>query len=110
MENLNKENFFNDLMKKCPKTVDSFCKWIDEYKKNVNWNKLFNSDSNWQDADGKNALAPKFHEIPIEMQVGILSRFFIEKYDGALITVVWEFDLIKHEVESEFLNLEKQLK
>jgi hypothetical protein len=73
--NLNKENFWNPLMVKCPYAVGLFCEWIDEYKKKVNWNKLFNSDSDWQDMYGKNAPAPKFHDIPFSMQVGIIELF-----------------------------------
>lgn len=78
-KNLNKENFFNTCMQKCPKSTQAFCDWIDKYKKANKWKQLFNSDSNWQDSDGKNAPAPKFHEIPWEMQFGILIQFFSTK-------------------------------
>ncbi len=74
--NLNRVQFFDPLHEKCPASVDVFCKWIDKYKKAAGWNKLFNSDSNWQDSDGKNAPAPKFHDLPWEMQFGILLNFF----------------------------------
>ena len=82
MDNLTKENFFNALREKHPQAVEFFCRWIDEYKKSVNWNKLFNSDSDYQDANGKNAPAPKFHELPFEMQNGIIARFELEMYNG----------------------------
>lgn len=68
---LTKENFWNKMMEDFPKATKSFCKWIDEYKKNVGWNGLFNSNSDYQDANGKNAKAPKFHDLPYAMQHGI---------------------------------------
>ena len=78
MENLNKENFWNEMHEKYPNSMDAFCKWIDNYKKIVNWNVLFNSDSEWQDANGRNAPAPKFHDLPLAMQVGIWNQFMQE--------------------------------
>lgn len=79
MNSLTKENFWNELHEKYPKSVQQFCDWIDKYKKKVDWNKLFNSDSDWQDANGKNAPAPKFHDLPIAMQIGILLQYMSEK-------------------------------
>jgi hypothetical protein len=73
--NLSKENFWNDLFDKYPDAVKIFCKWIDKYKKRNKWNTLFNSDSDWQDVNGKNAPAPKFHDLPYAMQIGILIEF-----------------------------------
>ncbi|MEQ8685467.1 MAG: hypothetical protein RIE86_09245 [Imperialibacter sp.] len=75
MENLTKENFFDGMMIKYPDAMKIFCDWIDEYKKRVNWKRLFNSDSNWQDEKGKNAPAPKFHDLPIAMQYGVWLHF-----------------------------------
>lgn len=69
MENLGKENFWNEMMERCPKAVDVFCKWIDGYKKKVGWTKLFGA-------------SVKFHDVPYEMQMGIMNRFFIETYAG----------------------------
>lgn len=82
MENLNKENFWNKLRERFPDAVDFFCKWIDDYKKEVGWNDLFNSNSDYQNADGKNAQAPKFHDLPFEMQNGILARFELELFNN----------------------------
>lgn len=61
--NLTKENFFNHLMVKCPLSVQCFCNWVDEYKRQVKWAKLFREEI-------------KFHDIPWEMQFGILMDFF----------------------------------
>lgn len=78
MQNLNKENYFNQLKEKYPKAMELFCQWIDKYKQTADWNELFNSSSEWQSADGKNAPAPKFHDLPYELQYGLLLRFFAE--------------------------------
>ncbi len=69
MENLNKENFWNALMAKYPKAVEHFCNWIDEYKNEVKWNDIF----------GKNV---KFHDLPFEMQNGIIARYELELYNN----------------------------
>jgi len=71
VENLGKENLWNELHDKFPDAVDHFCKWIDKYKKEVNWNVLFNESDN-------GAPAPKFHDLPFEMQTGILARYELE--------------------------------
>lgn len=77
MQNLNKENFWNDLHTKYPEAVELFCKWIDKYKTEVGWDELFNQ------AGLPNEDKPvKFHNIPFEMQNGILARFDIECYNG----------------------------
>lgn len=78
MENLNKENFWNEAYEAFPTATKVFCDWIDKWKKDNHWNKLFNSDSNWQDKNGKNAKAPKFHDLPLEMQIGIWLAFEID--------------------------------
>lgn len=80
MEKLTKENFWNALYEKFPGQVQQFCNWIDEYKKRVGWNLLFNSDSEYQNARGKNAPAPKYHDLPIAMQWGIFQQFCSENH------------------------------
>lgn len=80
---LTKENFFNEMMEQYPNAMKLFCEWIDEYKKTINWNKLFNdsySRTNVQRASNGEIChidfsAPKFHEIPYDMQVGIWIGF-----------------------------------
>lgn len=79
MINLNKENFWNELHAKYPDAVDLFCKWIDKYKVEVGWDELFNQ------AGMPNEDKPvKFHDIPFEMQNGIIARFDIECFNGML--------------------------
>lgn len=70
MENLNKENLFNELFEKHPKGTKHFCDWVDGYKKRVGWNALF--------GDSFGNPAPKFHDLPFDFQVGIILRFILE--------------------------------
>ncbi len=91
MENLNKENFWNALHTKYPQAVDKFCKWIDEYKKEVGWDAFFANEGFTEEMTGMpptetttiivGPRSPqiKFHHIPIEWQYGILQRFFGEE-------------------------------
>lgn len=41
MKSLTKENFWNELTEDHPSAMDAFCKWIDEYKKRINWSPAF---------------------------------------------------------------------
>lgn len=72
MESLN-ENFWNDLKSKYPNEMKVFYDWIDEYKQKVEWNKLFNHGSPHYAAMGWHN--PKYHDLPIAMQVGIFMQF-----------------------------------
>jgi hypothetical protein len=65
MERLDKE-FFEDMEGKCPFAIDVFKKWIDEYMDRIH--RPMNDMS--------------FYDLPIEMQQGIMNRFFIETYAG----------------------------
>lgn len=67
MSNLNKENFWNAMHDECPEAVEKFCVWIDDYKLLVGWRGLFGDKV-------------KFHDLPYEMQMGIMNRFFIEVF------------------------------
>lgn len=72
MFNWNKENLFNALQKRFPEALAEFCQWIDDYKNEVGWHDLCQYST-------------KFHDLPKEMQIGIIMRFSIEmaiKYDG----------------------------
>ena len=69
MENLGIENFWNDMSKEYPLAVVRFKTWIDAYKKIVKWEELFGNKI-------------KFHDLPYEMQMGIMNRFFIESFAG----------------------------
>jgi hypothetical protein len=67
--NLGKDNFWNEMHGKYPAAVELFKEWIDGYKKEVEWRSLFRPEV-------------KFHDIPYEMQMGIMNRFFIEAFAG----------------------------
>lgn len=74
MNNLNKENFWDEMEEKYPAAMHVFKGWIDLYKKEVKWDELF----------GEDILDPvKFHDIPFDMQVGILMRFSSEIFHGS---------------------------
>jgi hypothetical protein len=67
-ETLTKENFWNEVMATYPNATKLFCDWIDEYKKEIEWDYLF--------ANGIINRKPiKFHDIPHAMQQGIWIEF-----------------------------------
>lgn len=63
-ESLTKENFWDELFIKLPNSKDIFNKWLDDWKRKSKWKTMF--------------FVTKFHEIPIEMQYGILLQFMME--------------------------------
>lgn len=71
MVGLTKENFWNELQIKYPDAMKAFGKWIDDYKASVGWGDLFPN-------------GVKFHDLPFEMQNGILARFDIECSKGIM--------------------------
>lgn len=97
-EVLTKENFWNDLYDAYPEAMRVFCEWIDEYKKRVNWDTLFADNIRVGDSSllrstiPKGTRAPKFHEIPVAMQLGIWSQFVSE-----------------HEQEHSFFDMENYI-
>lgn len=68
MNSLTKENFWNRLEVDSPEITKLFYKWIDAYKEWVGWKKFIPK--------------AKFHELPVEMQMGILERFKQEYSNG----------------------------
>lgn len=77
METLTKENFWNSLMDKYSGPLNEFRTWLDSYKKSVNWDdlfankKIFQREHYWADI--------KFHNLPADMQFGIILRYMNEK-------------------------------
>jgi hypothetical protein len=86
MENLSKENFWDDITKRFPEAMELFGKWIDKYKEEVGWDRLFANGQYFIEPNGKGGhrSETKFHDIPFEMQNGILARFDIECFNGVL--------------------------
>jgi len=86
-QTLTKENFFNEMMEKYPKATKHFCDWIDEYKKAVDWGKLFNkhyyqtiiSRAANGEISGVEYSTPKFHDLPYAMQYGIWTEYCRQK-------------------------------
>jgi len=85
MKNLNKLNYFTPTWHaRFTLAAPFFCKWVDQYKEEVSWEKLFNH------IYGSDLPAPKFHDIPFELQYGILKRFFrLFKIDVNLEIIWW---------------------
>jgi hypothetical protein len=71
VKNLTKENCFDALGEDSPDALAHFCKWIDEYKKEIGWNELFGPKI-------------KFHHLPFEMQKGIIARYEFENINDRL--------------------------
>lgn len=82
-ENLNKENYFNGMMEKYPRATQQFCDWIDKYKKENNWDGLFNNLDRCAPSEPEGRI--KFHNIPVEMQKGIIQLFVKEKFGTDMI-------------------------
>lgn len=61
-KNLSKEDFWNIMYTKIPLATQCFCEWIDTYKAETGWKE---KAPDW-----------KFHDLPIEMQIGVLMLFF----------------------------------
>jgi hypothetical protein len=86
MFNLNKENFFDDIKAKYPQAFEHFMNWLDDYKKEIRWDELFakNARLSVKSSDDIYPDTIKFHDLPFDMQNGILARFDIEKFSGKL--------------------------
>lgn len=88
IENLTKENFWNEMQEKYPKAMKKFCDWVDNYKKENDWYSLFNSG--WSKGvsksneghliGGEKTKAPKYHQLPLALQYGIFVQFTGELY------------------------------
>lgn len=88
IENLTKENFWNEMQEKYPKAMKKFCDWIDNYKKENNWEVLFNGHKfthySGVDKEIENyTKTPKYHELPLSMQMGIFCQFQFEEQESS---------------------------
>lgn len=92
---LTKESFWDNIQEKYPKSFKIFSDWIDRYKKDVNWDAMFNA-----------VLNIKFHELPYRFQYGVIRDFFAEQgylfwvtpafYENGKISWYWEWEILKH--------------
>lgn len=69
IDNLSKENFWDAIKDRYPEGFIYFTEWIDRYKEEVGWDKLF-------------APGIKFHDVPLDIQNGIIARFDLEMHNG----------------------------
>lgn len=92
-DSLTKENFWNKLYEDYPEEMKKFCDWIDEYKKRVNWNFLFQDIEIREDHTWKlvHSQKRKFHDLPIAMQTGIFYQYLC---DLGLVTMRTPVDAI----------------
>lgn len=98
MENLTKENFWNEMTEKYPIAMDKFCKWIDEYKILISWRSLFNSHDCDCPSDYINTdLSPKYYDLPIAFQIGMFQEFMAVEKDDINIKNVKKY--IKEDLE-----------
>ena len=77
---LSKQTFFNSISKEFPLAMENFSEWIDTYKKDILWSNIFGEGASVC-ADDKGIelrKAPKFHELPLDFQRGILVKFFLK--------------------------------
>lgn len=64
-----------------PKEMQVFCVWVDKYKERVHWKGLFSryfKDQSKASQDHGYDGWPKFHDLPIAMQMGIFAEFAAE--------------------------------
>lgn len=76
---LNAENFFDEIKAECPTAYALFSTWIDAYKDHIKWSGLF-GEATSVTKGGELRIAPKFHEVPFDMQRGIIQTFFRTQY------------------------------
>lgn len=67
MEGLTLDNYWNLVKDKYPDQLRHFTDWVDDYKRNSEWSSLFR--------DGV-----KFHELPLELQAGIICLYINSFY------------------------------
>jgi hypothetical protein len=69
MQNITNAFFWNALKVQYPEAVQLFNKWVDDYKKEIGWDRYIKP-------------GVKFHDLPFELQNGIIARFDIERSFG----------------------------
>lgn len=75
------DNFWNEQKANFPLAVQEWCDWVDEYKKKVGWVHLMNGRVY------THLVAPKVHELPIALQVGLHIQF---RFDKGLMPGIFE--------------------
>jgi hypothetical protein len=85
---LTKEHFWDKVLDESPIVMNKFLFYIDDFKKAINWDQLFNSGADTGMLKrGENGyghkkvltIAPKFHDLPFCMQKGVIENFLISE-------------------------------
>lgn len=90
METLTKKDFWKPIERLYPEAFAVFSKWVDEYKIKNNWDTLFNAgiwhhrkkrEENTIIGHYGHSAAPKFHDLPKAMQMGMFLEFCEDQLD-----------------------------
>lgn len=108
MNDFTKEGFWNPLSEKYPNSMKLFFNWIDNYKEENNWGDIFNEgDSNGD--DGCYRESPKYHELPMAMQVGIFLEFVEDTCNKYQLSFLFDgFVNIKYRISDYLKRLQNQ--
>lgn len=111
-QTLTKENFWNEIYSKYPNATKLFCDWIDEYKKAVNWQVLFNPHFKVVEETTQIHSTPKFHDLPHAIQQGIwiefandiLNEYFEQPEYQYCMDLEEDIELVLSELEKDILS------
>jgi len=87
IEQLTKENFWNEAKVKWPHSVAHFCWWIDNWKKMNHWKTLqlpIRKDLQVE--------LPKYHDLPAAMQLGVYMQYLTELKVYTYLNLNWPTD------------------
>lgn len=71
--------FWVAMKQRYPQVMELFLEWVNSYKLDNHWKQLFNySLDAKRDIPGLIIITPKFHDLPIAMQMGIFMQFMAE--------------------------------
>lgn len=110
-DSLTKENFWKATMEQFPKSTKLFYDWIDEYKKASNWDNLFGAhETKMNGSLVCMGYAPKFHELPYDMQAGIWIRFVNDTLPQFFEQPEYEYSFdLEEDVKTVFGEIEQEI-
>jgi hypothetical protein len=97
--NFSQQDLWKDIEKKYPEVLEKFRTWIDQYKVEIGWDLIFKNNS----GTGQSV---KFHEIPLDLAVGVIERFLKETQVGKKVS---EDRLIGWRVAELFQAVQEEL-
>jgi hypothetical protein len=110
MEGLTKENFFNQVEEDLPFAVALFCSWIDEEKIKIDWDEVFNGGWELPQCGGIQTQSPKFHELPFELQFGLISKFIYKYFPLENKFVEFDINRVQVELINRFRLIEQRIR